>query len=109
MLLDTSVGGIIRTMAERQVKELVEKFFLKEYRSKSESGVKVETTGTSKGVLTLDTYTSFLAHIRHLSKIFLESDLNKVNVSQVQLLKCDLYGEGHVNGMVSPRGSNEEV
>lgn len=81
MLLDASTGGTIRTLTKEQVKELVEKVFLKEYRSKNERGVKVETTDTPYGVLTLDMHTALLPHIELLNKILAERNLNQANVS----------------------------
>lgn len=58
MLLDTSAEGTIRQMAEPRVKDLIEKMCMKEYRSKTEMSVKLETSGTPKGMLTVDTHTA---------------------------------------------------
>lgn len=48
-------GRHIRQMVELQVKDLIEKMCMNEYRSKSERSVKFETVGTLKGMLTVDT------------------------------------------------------
>lgn len=61
MLLDASVGGTIRAMTEPQVKDLIEKMCLDEYRSKSERSVKFEIVGTPKGMLAINTHTALLA------------------------------------------------
>lgn len=99
MLLDASAGGTVRTMIEPHVKDLIEKMFLNEYRSKGERLVKTEIAGTPKGMLGTDTHTTLLAKIELLNKKLAENSLSKANVSRVQALKYDLYGEGHVNGM----------
>lgn len=41
MFLDASASGIIRSMTEPQVKDLIEKIFMNEDRSKSERLVKI--------------------------------------------------------------------
>lgn len=56
---------------------------MNEYRSKSERSVKMETVGTPKGMLSIGTHTSLLAHIELLNKKLAESSLVKANVSQV--------------------------
>lgn len=56
MLLDAFVGGTARTMTEPQVKDLIKKTWLNEYRSKSERLVKTETAGTPKCMLAIDTH-----------------------------------------------------
>lgn len=50
-------------MTEPQVKDLIEKMCMNKYRSKSERSVKLETSGTPKGMLIVDTHTSLLAQI----------------------------------------------
>lgn len=60
-------------------------------------------------MLAIDTHTSDLAQIELLNKKLSESSLSQANVSQVQALKCDFYGEGHGNGMCSLEGSSEEA
>lgn len=63
VLLDASARGTIRLLIEAQVKNLVEKMCLNENRSKSERGVKVESTSAPKGVLALDIHTALLAQV----------------------------------------------
>lgn len=89
MLLDDSVGGTIRTMIEPEIKDPVEKMCLNEYRSKCDRSVKIETIGTPKGMLVVDTHTAVLAQIELLNKKLVESGLGKANMSQVQALRCD--------------------
>lgn len=108
MLLDAFVGGTIRQMTEPQVKGLIEKMCMNEYRSKSERSVKLETSGTSKGMLSLDTHTALLAQIELLNKQLAKWCLNKANVSQMQSLKCDFCGGGHENRRSSLEGVSEE-
>lgn len=107
MLLDAFAGGTIRSMTELQVKELIEKMCLNEYHSKRERSVKIEILGTPKGMLTVDTHTALLAQIELLNKKLAEMSLDKPNVSQVQALRCDFYGDGHENGRLSLEGSSE--
>ena len=99
MLLDASTGGTIRSMIEPQVKDLIKKMCMNEYRSKSESLVKIKIMGTPKGMLVVDIHTALLAHIELLNKKLAKSNLGIANVSQVQTLMCDLYGGEHVNEM----------
>ena len=56
MLLDTSAGGTIIQMTKPQVKYLIENMCRNEYRSKSKRSVKLETSGTPKGMLNVDTH-----------------------------------------------------
>lgn len=107
-LLDASVGGMIRTMTEPQVKDLIEKMCLNEYCLRTERLVKTKIMGTPKGMLDIDTHIILLAQIELLNKTLAKSSLNKANVSQVQEMKCDFYGQGHANGMCSLEGSSEE-
>lgn len=78
MLSDASAGGTIRSMTEPQVKDLIEKMCLSEYHSKSERSVKIETVGTSKYMLVVDTYTILLAYIELLNQRLVERSLGKV-------------------------------
>ncbi|XP_050909769.1 uncharacterized protein LOC127123611 [Lathyrus oleraceus] len=109
LLLDDSAGGTIRQMTEPHVKDLIEKMCMNEYHSKSKSSVKIETVGMPKGMLVVDTHTALLAQIELLNKKLAESSLGKANVSQVQTLRCEFYGEEHVNRMCSLEWSSEEV
>lgn len=63
MLLDALAGGTIRQMTKPQVKNLIEKMCMNEYHSKSERSVKLESSGTLKSMLTVDTHTALLAQI----------------------------------------------
>lgn len=63
MLLDASARGIILQMIEPQVKDIIKKMCMNEYRSKSERSVKLETLGTPKGMLPLYTYTALLVQL----------------------------------------------
>lgn len=109
MLLDASTGGKIRSMIEPQVKDMIEKMCLNEYRSKSDKSVKIEIVGIPKGMLVVDTHTSLLAQIELLNKKLAKSSLGKANMSQVQALRYDFYGEGHANGRFSLEGSSEDA
>lgn len=109
MLLDASAGGVIRQMTEPQVKDLIEKMFMNEYHSKSERSVKLETSGTPKGMLTVDTHVALLAQIELLNKQLAKDWLNKAKVIQVQSLKFDLYGGGRENEICSLEGISEEA
>lgn len=109
MLLDAYAGGTIRTMTEPQVKDLIEKMCLNEYPLKSDMSVKIKTVGTPKGMLVVGAHTAFLAQIELLNKNLAESSLGKVNMSQVQTLRYDFYGEGHANGRWSFEGSSKEA
>ena len=66
MLLDSFAGGVIRSMTEPQVKYLIEKMCMNEYHPKSKRSVKIETLGTPKGMLAIDTHIALLAHIELL-------------------------------------------
>lgn len=72
MLLDASAGGMIRSMTEPQVKDLIEKTGLNEYCSKSERSVKIETLGKPKGMLAVDIHIVLLSQIELLNKKQLE-------------------------------------
>lgn len=109
MSLGASAGGMIRSITEPQVKYLIKKMCLNEYISKSERSVKLETFGTPKGMLVVDTHTAFLAQIELLNRKLAECSFGKANVSQVQALRCDLCGEGHENGRCSLEGSTKEA
>lgn len=109
MLLDAFAGDTTRTMIEPQIKDLIENMFLNEYRSKREKSAKIETVGTPKGMLAIDTHTSLLAQIELLNKKLARSSLSKANMSQVQTLQCDFFGKGHENGRFSLKGSSEEA
>lgn len=98
MLLDAFAGGMIRSITEPQVKDLIEKMCLNEYHSKSKRSVKIDIVGTPKGMLAVDTHNAFLAKIELLNKKLAESSLSKANVSQVQALRCDFFGGGNENG-----------
>lgn len=104
MLLDASAGGTIRQMTERQVKDLIKKMCMNEYRSKSERLVKLETLGMPKGMLTLDTHTALLVQIKLLNKKLVKGSLGGANMIQVQALRCDLCGREHANGRCSLEG-----
>lgn len=80
-------------MIEAQVKDPIEKMFLNKYHPKSERSVKIETIGTPKGMLAIDTHSALLAQIELLNKKLAESSLSKANVGQVQTLRCDFRGE----------------
>lgn len=84
-------------MIEPQVKDLIEKICLNEYRSKSERSIKIEIMGTPKGMLVKDTHIALLAQIDLLNKKLAESNLGKANVSQVQAHRCDFYGGEHAD------------
>lgn len=88
-------------MNEPQIKDLIENMCLNEYCLKGERSVKIEIVGTPKGMLVVDNHTALLAQIELLNKKLAESDLSKANVSQVQALRCNLCGDGHVNGRFS--------
>lgn len=60
--------------------------FLNEYHSKSERSMKIESFGTPKDMLAVDTHTALLAQIESLNKKLAESSLGKANVSHVQIL-----------------------
>lgn len=109
MLLDASAGGTIKSMTEPQVKDLIEKIWLDEYRSKSERSLKIETFGPLIGTLVIDTHIALLAQIESLNKKLVEGILSKANVIQVQARRCDFYGEGHENERCSLEGSSEEA
>lgn len=109
MLLDASAGCTIRLMTEPQVKDLLEKMCMNEYRSKSERSVKIKIVGTPKSMLVVDTHTVLLAQIGFLNKKLAESSLGKSNVSQVQASMCDFCGGEHANGRCSLEGSSEDV
>lgn len=96
-------------MTEPQVKDLIEKICMNEYHLKSERSIKLETAGTPKCMLPLDTHTSLLAQIEMLNKKLAESNLGRASVSQVQLLRCDFYGRKHENGRCSLEETDEEV
>lgn len=83
------------------MKDLIENICLNEYCSTSERSVKIEAFGTPKGMLAVDTHIALLAQIELLNEKLAESSLGKANVSQVQALRCDFYGEGHENGRFS--------
>lgn len=109
MLLDASARGTIHQMTEPQVKNLIEKMCMNEYRSKNERSIKMETMGTPRGMLPIDTHTTLLAQIENLNKKLSESSLVKANMSQVQAFRCDLYGGEHTNERCSLEGTSEEV
>lgn len=109
MLLDASMGGTICQMTEPQVKDLTEKMCMNEYHSKSERLFRLETVGTPKSMLPLDTHTALLAQIELLNKKIAESRLGRANVSQVHALRCDFFGGEHANGRCSLEGTREEV
>lgn len=109
MLFDAFTGGTICQMTEPHVKDLTENMCTNEYRSKSERLVKLETVGTPKGMLPLNTHIALLVQIELLNKNLAESSLGRANISQVQALRCDLYGGEHANGMRSLEGESEEV
>lgn len=108
-LLDASARGTIRQMNEPQVKDLIKKMCMNEYRAKSKISVKFEMVGTPKGMLTVNTQTALLAQIELLNKQLVEGFLNRGNVSQIQALMCDLCGGEHVNERCSLEGTSEEV
>ncbi|XP_050877304.1 uncharacterized protein LOC127081059 [Lathyrus oleraceus] len=109
ILLDVYARGTIRQITEPQVKDIIEKMCMNEYRSKSERSVKLETSGTPKGMSTVDTHTALLAQVELLNKQLAKGCLNKANVSQVQSLKCDFYGRGYENVRCLLEGVIEEV
>lgn len=109
MLLDVFARGIICQMTAPQVKNLIEKMCMNEYCSKSERSVKMETVGIPKGMLSIDTYTALLAHIKLLNKKIVENNLVKANMSLIQALRCDFNGEEHVNGRYLLEGTSDEV
>lgn len=109
MLLDASAGSTIRQMIKPKVKDLIENMCMNEYHYKSERSVKLETSGTPKGMLTIDTHTALLAQIELLNKQLAEGYLNKANVIQVQALKCDFFGGGHENGRCLLEGISEDA
>lgn len=109
ILLDASARGIIRQMIEPQVKDLIKKMCMNEYRSKNERSVKIETVGMHKGMLPLDTRTTLLAQIELLNKKLAESSLGRAKVSQVRALRRDFCEEEHVNGRCSLERTSEEV
>lgn len=82
---------------------------MNDYCSKSERSVKLETSGTPKGMLTVDTYTALLAQIELLNKHLTEGNLNKSNVSQVQALKYEFCVGGHENRRCSLERVSEEA
>lgn len=96
-------------MTEPQVKDLVEKMCMNEYRLKRERSVKIEIVGTHKGMLVVDTHTTLLAHIELLNKKVAESSLGKDNMSQVQALRCDFCGGEHAKRRCSLEESSEKV
>lgn len=108
-LLDASAGGTIRKITEPQVKDLIDNMYINEYCSKSERSVKLETSGTPKGMLIVDYHIALLAKIELLNKQLVEGFLNKANVSHVQLLKCDFCGGVHENGRCSLEGVSEKT
>lgn len=65
--------------------------------------------GIPKGMLAVDTHTTLLAQIELFNKKLVKSSLSKANMSQVEALRCDLYGGGHKNVRCSLKGSSEEA
>lgn len=74
---------------EPQVKDLIEKICMNDYRFKSERSVKLEIVGTPKGMVPLYTHTALLVQIELLNKKLVESNLGKANMIQIQALTCD--------------------
>lgn len=103
MLFDTSTGGIIRTKNEDEVKHLTERICHNEYRSISDQTIKL------KGVLELDSNRALPAQLKVISKQLLASTLVSTNVSQVQTLRRDFYGEGHENEYDVPKRASVEA
>lgn len=52
---------------------------MNEYHSKSERSIKLETMGTPKGMLPLNTHTALLVHIELLNKNLALSSLGRAN------------------------------
>ncbi|KAI5392578.1 hypothetical protein KIW84_077105 [Lathyrus oleraceus] len=96
-------------MTEPQLKDLIEKMCMNEYRSKIERSVKLEIVGTPKVMLPFDTNIALLVQIELLNKKLDEGILGRANVSQVQTLRCDLCGEEHANERCSLEGTSEKV
>lgn len=102
-----SLPGEVRS--KPYVKDLIENMCLNEYHSKSERSVKIESAGTLKSTLAIDTHTTLLAQIELMNKKLYESSLSQANMSQIQALKYDFCGEGHANGICFLEGSSEEA
>lgn len=109
MLLNASAGGRIRTIIEQQVKYLIKKMCLNEYRLKSERSVKIETVGTPKGMLVVVTHTALLGQIKLLNKTLAGSNLKKAKMGHAQALRCNFCGEGHANRRCSLERSSEKA
>lgn len=75
MLFNTSVGGTLRAKTDEELKTLIENMCQNEYHS-SEQAVE------QKGILAVDSNTTFLAHMEVLSKQLDVTQLAQANVSQ---------------------------
>lgn len=81
IILDAFTGGTISQMIEPQIKHIIVNMCMNEYRAKSEKLIKLETMGTPKGMLPLDTHTTLLAQIELLNKKLVEGSLGRANMS----------------------------
>lgn len=62
-----------------------------------------------KCMIELDTQTALLTQLELLIKQLTVTNMAQVNSSQVQVLRCDFYGEGHKNCNCVPERQAKEV
>lgn len=99
MFLDASVGGTIRTLAEPQVKELIEKMSLNEYNFENTRGFEnVETKSRSHNELTLGGYKELLKKLELLNQKLNVESTTQESLNEVVFLLCSNCGEEHFAG-----------
>lgn len=101
-LPDASARGTLRENTDEELKMLIENMCQNDYRS-SERAMK------QKGLHEVDLNTSLLAQIEALSKYLVATQLDQANISQIQTLRCEFYGEGHSNGNCTLEVESSEI